>query len=166
MRIAITGPECSGKSTLSEQLTWELDLPWTPEHARDYLGRLGRPYVPEDIIAIAKEQAAQWINTSFIADTEMLVCSIWYEEKTGETSVEIEQLLTEQNFDLYLLCTPDLPWAFDELRENPTDRDRLFEQYKARLDELSLPYVVISGTTENRLEVALNAVNKLVKNNH
>lgn len=166
MRIAITGPECSGKSTLSEQLAWELDLPWTPEHARDYLGRLGRPYVPEDIIAIAKEQAAQWINTSFIADTEMLVCSIWYEEKTGETSVEIEQLLTEQNFDLYLLCTPDLPWAFDELRENPTDRDRLFEQYKARLDELSLPYVVISGTTENRLEVALNAVNKLVKNNH
>lgn len=166
MRIAITGPECSGKSTLSEQLTWELDLPWTREHARDYLGRLGRPYVPEDIIAIAKEQAAQWINTSFIADTEMLVCSIWYEEKTGETSVEIEQLLTEQNFDLYLLCTPDLPWAFDELRENPTDRDRLFEQYKARLDELSLPYVVISGTTENRLEVALNAVNKLVKNNH
>ena len=166
MRIAITGPECSGKSTLSEQLTWELDLPWTPEHARVYLGRLGRPYVPEDIIAIAKEQAAQWINTSFIADTEMLVCSIWYEEKTGEKSLDIEQLLTEQNFDLYLLCTPDLPWAFDELRENPTDRDRLFEQYKARLDELSLPYVVISGTTENRLEVALNAVNKLVKNNH
>jgi nicotinamide riboside kinase len=166
MRIAITGPECSGKSTLSEQLTWELDLPWTPEHARFYLGRLGRPYVPEDIIAIAKEQAAQWINTSFIADTEMLVCSIWYEEKTGEKSLDIEQLLTEQNFDLYLLCTPDLPWAFDELRENPTDRDRLFEQYKARLDELSLPYVVISGTTENRLEVALNAVNKLVKNNH
>lgn len=166
MRIAITGPECSGKSTLSEQLTWELDLPWTPEHARVYLGRLGRPYVPEDIIDIAKEQAAQWINTSFIADTEMLVCSIWYEEKTGEKSLDIEQLLTEQNFDLYLLCTPDLPWAFDELRENPTDRDRLFEQYKARLDELSLPYVVISGTTENRLEVALNAVNKLVKNNH
>jgi nicotinamide riboside kinase len=166
MRIAITGPECSGKSTLSEQLAAELNLPWTPEHARVYLERLGRPYVPEDVITIAKEQAAQWINTSFIADTEMLVCSIWYEEKTGETSSEIEQLLAQQNFDLYLLCNPDLPWEFDELRENPTDRDRLFERYMAGLDELSLPYVVINGSAENRVAVALNAVKALVKNNH
>jgi len=151
MKIAFTGPECSGKSTVSKIIAAQLGLPWKREFAREYLESLGRKYLPKDIITIAEKQAELWNEKSFVADTEMLVCSIWYEEKTGTRSSEIEALLNQQDFDVYFLCKPDLPWEFDALRENPTDRERLFEIYQARLDQMNVPYIVIEGSMEQRV---------------
>lgn len=116
MKIAFTGPECSGKSTVSKALAEQLQFPWAREFAREYLEQLGREYTFEDIITIAKEQFDLWKENTFIADTEMLVCSIWYEEKTGHRSDEIESLLLAQEFDIYFLCKPDIPWEFDILQ--------------------------------------------------
>lgn len=165
MKIAFTGPECSGKSTVSKALAEQLQLPWIKEFAREYLEGLDRDYVTDDIITIAQQQYALWKENTFIADTEMLVCSIWYEEKTGHRSAEIESLLQAQEFDVCFLCKPDIPWEFDELRENPNDRERLFELYKSRLDELGLPYTVIEGNMEQRTAQAYDVIRNLIKNN-
>lgn len=164
MRIAFTGPECSGKSTVSKALAEQLNLPWAREFAREYLETLGRDYTSDDIITIAQEQYDLWKEGALIADTEMLVCSIWYEEKTGKRAGEIESLLQTQEFDLYFLCNTDLPWEFDKLRENPNDRERLFEIYKARLDELKLPYIIIEGNMEQRIIKAYETIQSLIKN--
>jgi nicotinamide riboside kinase len=166
MKIAFTGPECSGKSTTSKALAQQFHLPWVREYAREHLEQLGREYAPDDIITIAQKQFALWKENAFVADTEMLVCSIWYEEKTGKRSDEIESLLRAQKFDLYFLCQPDIPWEFDELRENPDDRERLFEIYKSRLEEHSLPYILIKGDMKERFTIATETVQDLVKNNH
>jgi len=166
MKIAFTGPECSGKSTTSKALSQQVNLPWVKEAAREYLEQHGRDYTPDDIITIAQIQFALWKENAFVADTEMLVCSIWYEEKTGKRAAEIELLLQQQDFDIYFLCRPDLPWEFDELRENPTDRERLFEVYKTRLDELNIPYTILEGNLTQRLNKALKTRQKLIKNNH
>jgi nicotinamide riboside kinase len=165
MKIAFTGPECSGKSTVSKALAEQFQLPWVREFAREYLEGLDRDYVTDDIITIAQHQYALWKEDTFIADTEMLVCSIWYEEKTGNRSDEIEPLLQAQKFDIYFLCKPDIPWEFDELRENSNDRERLFELYKTRLDEMELPYTVIEGNMEQRAAQAYDVIRNSIKNN-
>ena len=165
MKIAFTGPECSGKSTVSKALAEQFQLPWVREFAREYLEGLDRDYVTDDIITIAQHQYALWKEDTFIADTEMLVCSIWYEEKTGNRSDEIESLLQAQEFDMYFLCKPDIPWEFDELRENSNDRERLFELYKTRLDEMELPYTVIEGNMEQRATQAYDVIRNSIKNN-
>ncbi|MCB0451244.1 MAG: ATP-binding protein [Confluentibacter sp.] len=53
-RIAITGPESTGKSMLSGRLAEEFNAAWVPEFAREYLDQLNRSYDYDDILTIAK----------------------------------------------------------------------------------------------------------------
>ena len=54
-RIAITGPESTGKSMLAQQLADHYHTLWVPEFARDYLTSLNRPYEEDDILYIARQ---------------------------------------------------------------------------------------------------------------
>ncbi|MDZ4204056.1 MAG: ATP-binding protein, partial [Bacteroidales bacterium] len=78
-RIAITGPESTGKSQLVAQLAAYYGTHWVPEYAREYLNGLNRPYHYADILQIARKQfalmctaASQSGNLVFF-DTELIV---------------------------------------------------------------------------------------------
>jgi nicotinamide riboside kinase len=162
-KIAITGPECSGKSTLAMMLSPKLGVNWIPEHARSYLQKLGRQYSQDDLDIIARRQqmmidAVLSLDKTVLTDTEMLVLKIWSEEKYGACSPYIEALWQSQEMDLYILCKPDIPYEEDELRENPDDRDRLFDIYKSYLDERGVNYIVSTGDLQTRVDQALTAI--------
>ena len=53
IRIAITGPESTGKSWLTEQLAQAFNTTFIPEYARKYIEQLNRPYDFNDIEIIA-----------------------------------------------------------------------------------------------------------------
>lgn len=164
--IAITGPECAGKSTLAAQLAKKYDALIVHEYAREYLNNLKRPYNQNDIEIIAQTQFElnnQEKEKLVIADTEVIVTKIWYEEKFKEQSSIINNLLDKQNFDFYFLCKPDIPWQFDELRENPTDRDRIFMIYK-RIIEKHFPnnHTIIKGNNNERIKKATQIISDLV----
>ncbi|HEX8332780.1 MAG TPA: ATP-binding protein [Segetibacter sp.] len=55
-KIAVIGPESTGKSTLCEQLANHYNTLWCPEYAREYLLRNGASYIYEDLLEIAKGQ--------------------------------------------------------------------------------------------------------------
>ena len=55
-RIAIVGPESTGKSLLSKELADHLQTVWVEEYAREFLNKLGREYKQADLIDIAKGQ--------------------------------------------------------------------------------------------------------------
>jgi nicotinamide riboside kinase len=55
-KIVIIGPECTGKSTLCEQLAKHYHTIWCPEYAREYLLNHGRKYNYDDLLTIAKGQ--------------------------------------------------------------------------------------------------------------
>ena len=131
IRIGITGPESSGKTTLAKALSEELGASYISEFARKYLTELGRPYEQNDLIEIAKGQLNGILTGSSslqIIDTDFIVLKIWLEEKYNSTSAYIEDLIAKNHFDLHILCTPDIPWEEDSLRENPDDRDRIQPQ--------------------------------------
>jgi nicotinamide riboside kinase len=150
MRVAFTGPECSGKTELSKWVSKSFSLPYVPEYARSYLEEINHPYTAEDLMQIAKGQLTSWDTEDFVADTEMLVILIWFEEKFGEAPKELIEFVKDTHFDHYFLCKPDIPWVYDRLRENPHDRDRLFDIYKKYLEAFELPYTVIEGDFESR----------------
>lgn len=143
---------------------------WTAEHfsyemiseyAREYLA-VRKEYNIEDLNAIAKEQYER--NNAcekLIIDTEMLVMKIWCEEKFTNCSTEILSLYEEQQIDHYFLCKPDVPWEEDPLRENPSDRDRLFERYKESLLERRVSFNILSGGIEVRKMSILNTLKNL-----
>lgn len=162
MRIGITGPESTGKSTLAVDLARALEGKLVPEFAREYLERNGHEYQDSDLIQIAQEQKRLIDSATgdfVICDTEFYVLKIWYQEKFKSLNHLIEQYLSETQFDLIVLCYPDIPWEYDPLRENPNDRDRLFSLYLETIQNSGVEYVVVQGNRENRLKKVLNKLN-------
>ncbi|MEI7663203.1 MAG: ATP-binding protein [Bacteroidota bacterium] len=158
LKIAITGPESTGKSMLAEQLAAYYHTAWVPEYAREYLEELGRPYEEKDIVMIAKGQlereSAQMQQASgyLFCDTEMVVTQIWSEVKYKRCDPWILDAVENHRYDLYLLCDIDLPWQYDPLREHPDQRQFLFDLYHNELSRRNFPFVVIRGTGEARLK--------------
>ena len=69
----------------------------------------------------------------------------------------------QRKYDLYLLCNTDLPWVQDELREYPDleIRQALYNKYRQLMEEQDTPWVVIQGDYEERLRIAIEAVDSL-----
>ena len=152
-KIAFTGPECSGKSTMAKWLAKELSFQIVEEYSREYL-KDKFAYSIDDLDIIALEQFDRnSVTGPLVIDTEMLVMKIWCEEKYQMASDTILQLLNRQELDFYFLCKPDFNWVLDPLRENPQDRDRLFDIYEASLIEYKLSYCVLSGSEAERKEI-------------
>lgn len=161
IKIAFTGPESSGKTTMATWTSEHFSCEMISEYAREYLA-VRKEYNIEDLNAIAKEQYER--NNAcekLIIDTEMLVMKIWCEEKYTKCSKEILSLYENQQIDHYFLCKPDIPWEEDPLRENPSDRGRLFERYKESLLEKGVSFNILSGGIEVRKMSILNALKNL-----
>lgn len=161
LRIAFTGPESSGKTTLAVWLSSFLELPIAEEYARTYLVDQIE-YRQEDLDIMARKQVELWPNHGLIADTEMHVFQIWSQVKYAEVSPMIRELLKAQQFDHYFLCAPDIPWEADPLRENPLNRDMLFGLYLDQLEKYGRSYTVLTGNLENRQELIKVSISELL----
>ncbi len=165
-KIAVTGPESTGKSMLSEALAAHFNTVWVPEYAREYIGGLQRPYTQDDILAIAKgqlEREAIGLSKAsgiLICDTELIVTRIWSEVKYGTCDPWILEQIGKNPYDLYLLCDIDLPWQDDPQREHPHLREYLFGLYHSELVSRRLPFAVISGLGPARLSNALRIIDR------
>ncbi|MDW8330616.1 MAG: ATP-binding protein [Cyclobacteriaceae bacterium] len=171
-RVAIVGPECSGKTTLAEALARHYQTVWVPEYARDYLERLSRPYTQDDLLVIAhgqiqlEDEYAQRTANLLICDTNLLVIKIWSEFKYGTCHPEILHHLHNRHYDLHLLTHPDVPWQDDPQREHPDKRDLLFSIYKSEINKLNVRYEEIFGPTEERMKRATLAIDSILLCKH
>ncbi|MEI7981580.1 MAG: ATP-binding protein [Bacteroidota bacterium] len=160
-KIAITGPESTGKSMLSEQLADHYNTLWVPEFAREYLELLNRPYEEKDIVLISQQQIIQEdrlsgrANRFLFCDTELIVTKIWSEVKYGRCDAWILNEIQYHSYDLFLLCDIDLPWEYDPLREHPHQRRFLFDLYHQELKSRNFPFYIIRGFGPERLKDAI-----------
>jgi NadR type nicotinamide-nucleotide adenylyltransferase len=167
-KIAIVGPESTGKSTLAEALAQHYQTVWVPEYARGYLSKLGREYDQSDLIKIAHGQLRledEWINDAnrfLFCDTNLVVIKIWSEFKYGTCAPEILQRMQERKYDLHLLTNIDLPWEADPQREHPDKRMELFNLYETELKNQKLPFIVIHGQQHERLQHAINGIDSFI----
>lgn len=178
-KIVVIGPESTGKSILCGYLADYYKTLWCPEFAREYLLKNGTAYTIDDLITIAKGQLdAVQININalqsqmdqtgivkpLIIDTDMYVMKVWAEYVFGTCPTFILDEINKQNYDLYLLCKPDIPWVKDELREYPDEKPRqeLFQMYKDLLINQQTPWVEISGGFEARNQKAVAAIDAIL----
>ncbi|WP_374166282.1 AAA family ATPase [Arcticibacter sp. MXS-1] len=165
VKIAVVGPESTGKSTISQLLAEHYNTVWVPEYAREYCSRLTEPCSWQDEINMFRgqlqleESLATQANKLLICDTTFLTVKIWSDYMFGKTPEEVLEMLPQHTYDLYLLMDIDLPWEDDPLRDFPHLRGYFMEIWHNELAALHARYTVISGSTNERLQNAVQAVN-------
>jgi len=168
LKIAITGPESTGKSTLTRALAQHYQTVWVEEYARQYLDRLGRPYVASDLLTIAhgqilNEQKSHEKARGFLfCDTEPIVLKIWSQHKYGHVADEILEICRTTSYHHYLLMDIDLPWEYDPQREHPHEREFFFTWFERELLASGASYSIISGKENERLKTAISVIDSLL----
>ncbi len=165
MVVVIGGPESSGKSQLCSDLSSALNAPWVPEYARQYLETNGASYDWEVFQKIyfrhlqVQEEALDSLHSSLIIlDTDSVNFMVWAQRVFKEAPPFIlNQYPKETNYH-YLQCFPDLPWEDDPLRENPNDREAIFNEQLEIINDLGRPVRIIKGQKKERLRNAIDAL--------
>ena len=95
IRIAITGPESTGKTQLAHELAQYYGVKPVDEYARKYLEGFKGRYTLDDVCKISRGQQSLIDERSeefaqiLIVDTEAIVCKIWAEYVFGEVPKSI-----------------------------------------------------------------------------
>ncbi|MEO6682159.1 MAG: ATP-binding protein [Ginsengibacter sp.] len=184
-KIVAIGPESTGKSTLCSQLATHYHTKWVPEYARKFL-EVNADYKYDDLLTIAKGQIQleEVITNSFevaarsgdksrldgsnknnllFIDTDMYVMQVWCEFVYNRCHNWILSQIATRKYDGYLLCNIDLPWEQDGMREYPDRkvREKLFHFYRELMINQNVPWIEISGDHDERLQNAIQFVDKL-----
>lgn len=173
LRIALFGPESTGKSTLAEQVAAHFDEPWVPEYVREFWDVHEATIVAADLDAIARGQiahedaAAARARRAVFCDTELLTNVLWADLLfPGHCPPWVRAAAEERcrRFSLYLFCDTDLPWEPDPQRCFPDEAGRAMCR-RLWLDTLTsrgLPHVRLSGDLESRRALAIAAVEDIL----
>jgi NadR type nicotinamide-nucleotide adenylyltransferase len=168
-KIVVTGPESTGKSSLTRDLAQQYHTVFIPEYARTYIEKLDRPYCYNDLEQIAITQVndlklfQRKANGILFLDTYLIITKVWFEVVYDRCPQWISDRIGKKEIDLYLLCSTDLPWEPDEVRENGgVMRELLYKRYLEELEKYGLNYRIISGLGTKRLENAVQAINSFI----
>ncbi|MEP6583416.1 MAG: ATP-binding protein [Ginsengibacter sp.] len=173
-KFVIIGPESTGKSVLCGQLAEHYKTQWLPEYAREYLLKNGTDYSYEDLLIIAKGQIgleekfiqkvkSETGNSMLFIDTDMYVMKVWSEYVFNKCHNWILNRIAERCYDGYILCSPDIDWVADELREYPdlATRQKLYYYYKDIMVSQAIPWVNITGNYNERFGRAAKFVDDI-----
>lgn len=166
IKVAILGPESTGKTELARQLAEHFSAPWVPEYAREYIENLKTSYTFDDVCNIALKQIEQeklyenrLTNDPFVFfDTDLIITKVWFQYRFGKVPDFLAERMKTGFFDLYLLCAPDLEWMPDPVREHGDDREYFFDWYQKEIEQTGKPYVIVTGIGTQRIKNALKAL--------
>jgi NadR type nicotinamide-nucleotide adenylyltransferase len=171
-RIAVYGPESTGKTRLAERLAGHFAAAWVPEYAREFWdvhGGIGL----EDMLPIAREQwrredaAAAHAERLLVCDTEALTTMLWSDVLYGTCPDEVRREAERRcrRYALYLLLDTDVPFASDPQRCFPDEAGRqvCLRVWRGALESRGLPFVTIRGGWEERERQAIAAVEAFLR---
>lgn len=167
IKIAVVGPESTGKSTIAQAVARHFDTVCVPEYAREYCKNLHNEYTLQDEVNMYYGQIALENmliplakNNLLICDTTIMTIKIWCDYLFGDTPQDVKEEINNRHYDLYLLMDIDLPWEEDPLRDFPEHREHFMGVWESELKSLKANYIIISGLGDERLKNALEATNR------
>ena len=174
IRIVLFGPESTGKTTMSELLAKHYNTVWVAEYAREYLqdkwNSERKTCEDADLIPIAKGQIAmenklaKKADKVLICDTDLLETKVYSEEYYGGfVHPNLDKFAIQNQYDLYLLTNIDTPWEADDLRDRPDQRIEMYKAFENALIKYNRPYIKLNGSIKERMEVAIAAIDQLLK---
>lgn len=169
-RVTLFGAESTGKSTLAGQLGRHFNAVVVPEYGRMYTEQHGQDAsTAEDMLNIARghlelrRAAEREADRLVIEDTDPVLTAIWSDILAGHRDPWFDRF--DDYPDLYLLCDIDLPWVADSVRYfgDPEARLRFHRACERELEARKTNFIRISGTADQRLARAIEAVEALLR---
>ena len=175
VKVVLFGPESTGKTTLARLLAEHYETVWVPEFARDYLQeKFNRTQIIceySDLLPIAKGQMrlenelAMEANRVLICDTDLLETLVYSRQYyEGRVDPLLRKYAELNTYDLYLLTDIDGPWEPDDLRDRPHQREEMFRAFEQALIDYERDYIRLSGSQDQRMETAIDHIDRLLKN--
>ena len=173
LRVALFGPESTGKSQLAESLAAHFNEPWSPEYVREFWDRNSGIVTAADLETIARgqivneEEAVARSKRLVFCDTELLTNVLWadllFPGKCADWVREAADARSRE-YAIYLLCLTDLPFQPDPQRSFPDEKDRAacMRLWRKTLEDRGLRYVEIAGDGEARFKRACAAVESIL----
>ena len=167
--VVVTGSECTGKTTLADELAAAFDAPRSPEFVRAYVDARRAPLDASDVEPIAAGQlrveraaeAAARPGGVVVRDTDLVSTTVYARHYYGACPAWIDWAASRRAGDLYLLLAPDVPWVPDGLqRDRPLDAERaeIHERFRDALTARGARVVEIRGSWDERRRQAFAAV--------
>ena len=173
IKIALFGPESTGKTTLAKQLAEHFDTVWTPEFARDYLqekwDKTAQICDVNDMLPIAygqtklENQSLSTANKYLFCDTNLMVTKVFSEVYYNFCDPVLDKAARKHKYDLIFLTDIDVPWERDDLRDKAEGRESVFALFKQALIANNKPFITLSGDKEWRLKKAVSIIDDLEK---
>ncbi|MGV6944788.1 AAA family ATPase [Sphingobacterium kyonggiense] len=169
IKIAVVGPESTGKSSMAKYLAQTFNGLMVPEYSRYYCANLNREYSMQDELnmfygQVALEEAMLSTEpTLLVCDTTILTVKIWCDHLFGETPEEVKNEIRNRAYDFYLLMDIDLPWEDDPLRDFPEQREHFLSVWTQELKAIDARYELVSGLGTQRYLRAKEVVLELLK---
>lgn len=172
VRVAVVGPESTGKTTLSLSLAAAHGGLAVPEHAHTCItSGVCDPQAlsARDLLDFARGQRASEDALSalfgglLICDSDALSTCLYAERLLGACPPEIEAEAESRGYDATLLTRPDVPWQDDVHRVDPAGREAFFAELRARLDRLGRGYTLLDADPEARLRAAAPVIERARK---
>ena len=173
IRIALFGPESTGKTTLAKQLAEHFQTAWAPEFAREYLqekwNNTAQICDVNDMLPIAygqtqlENKSLSIANKFLFCDTNLMVTKVFSEVYYNFCDPLLDKAARKHNYDLFFLTDIDIPWEKDDLRDKPEGRETVFAVFKQTLIDNNKPFITLSGDKDFRLKKAIQIVTDLEK---
>lgn len=173
IKVALFGPESTGKTTLSMQLAEHFKTVYVPEFARDYLqekwDKTAQKCDVNDMLPIAygqtqlENERLSAANRFLFCATNLMVTKVFAQVYYNFSDPLIEKAVKKHEYDLFFLTDIDIPWEKDDLRDKPEGREAVFAAFKQALIDNNKPFITLSGTDDARFKKAVQLVTDLEK---
>jgi nicotinamide riboside kinase len=173
IRVALLGAESTGKTSLSQHITEALlaqgqMAAFVPEVLREWCQMNGRTPAFHEQRQIAQQQAERIFSIQegwVIADTTPLMTAVYSDYVFKDLSMYEEALGLQAQFDLTLVMGLDVAWVPDGLqRDGEHVREPVDNLIRQAMSRRRLPFKVIYGQAEARLNAALLAISQGIAN--
>ena len=163
-RVVVVGAESTGKTTLAQALADHYGTAWVEEYGRFVFarehGRLSTMHLLEIAhghLALEDTALREGRATRFlVSDTHPLTTLWWSYQLTGTAEPALVALADTcaKRYAVTFLCDDAMPFEQDGWRSSENVR-RVFQQFvRYDLDRRGIPYVLLTGTPEERLAKA------------
>lgn len=173
VNVVFLGAPSTGKTTIAHKMADDYKTVWMPEYGREYWenNHVNRRLSKEQLVKIAEghiERENKLIceaNQYLFSDTNAITTNMFsmsYHQSALNRLAELASL-AQTRYDLFFLCDVDIP--YDDTWDRSGDVNRIIFQKQIIGDLLArkIPYIVLSGDLETRVEKVKYVLSKFQK---